>query len=118
MTAHRRTARACTLGAGGFAATGLYCSTAGPWCAIPGLYAAAFFAWCAARYYTAHHRAIAEAAWARARVLGERPEPLNPCCMLARHSDGTRHDSRSCTDEFHRIVAAHLDTDHHPRSSA
>jgi hypothetical protein len=58
VTAHRRTARALVLGAGGSAAAGLYAATANPWLALPGLYASAFCAWCAACYYAAHHRAV------------------------------------------------------------
>jgi hypothetical protein len=114
MTAYRRTARALALGAGGSAAAGLYAATANPWLALPGLYAAAFLAWCAARYSADHHRALAEAEWEDRYVLGEAPAPLNPCCMLARHSDGAAHDRRRCTDEFHRITA---DLAADPRSS-
>ncbi|MCX5601584.1 hypothetical protein OOK29_25880 [Streptomyces phaeochromogenes] len=114
MTAYRRTARAFVLGAGGFAATGLYSTTASPWFAVPGLYAAAFCAWCSARYYTAHHRAVAEDQWEERHVLGREPAPLNPCCMLARHSDGAAHDRRKCTDPFHRITS---DLAADPRSS-
>ncbi|MEV1079906.1 hypothetical protein AB0I98_16915 [Streptomyces sp. NPDC050211] len=50
-------------------------------------------------------RRHAEADWERRHVLGERPAPLDLCCMLARHSDGAAHDRRKCTDEFHRITA-------------
>lgn len=112
MTAHRRTARALTVGAGASAAAGLYTS---PWLVIPGLYIAAVLAWCAARYYAAHHRAVAEDAWEERHVHGEAPGPLNPCCMLARHSDGAAHDRRMCTDLFHRITS---DLAADPRSSA
>jgi hypothetical protein len=104
VSAHRRTARALVLGAGGSTAASLYAVTANPWLALPGLYAAAFFAWCAARYYAAHRRGLQEDEWERRCVLGERPAPLNPCCMIARHSDGAAHDRR-CTDLFHRITA-------------
>ncbi|MFM9602710.1 hypothetical protein [Streptomyces turgidiscabies] len=114
MTAYRRTARALTLGAGGSAAAGLYAATAHPWLIVFGLYGAAFFAWCAARYYASHHRQLAEDRWEQQHVLGERPAPLNPCCMLAHHSEGAAHDGCRCTNEFHRITAA-LATE--PRSS-
>lgn len=114
MTAHRRTARALALGAGGSAAAGLYAATANAWLSIPGLYVAAVLVWCAACHYAAHHRALAETNWERRRVLGERPDPLNPCCMLARQSDGAAHDRRRCTDLFHRLTA---DLAADPRSS-
>ncbi|MBK3563199.1 MULTISPECIES: hypothetical protein [unclassified Streptomyces] len=104
MTAHRRTARTLVLGAGGSAAAGVYAATANSWFVVPGLYAAAFLAWCARCHLAAHHRQLAEQSWERRRVLGERPAALNPCCMLARHSDGAAHDRR-CTDVFHRITA-------------
>lgn len=110
MTGHRRTARALTLGAGLTLATS--CTTAGthPWPALTALYASVVLAWCARGYQAAHHRAVAEDDWEQRRVLGEAPAPLIPCCMLARHSDGTVHDRR-CTDLFHRLTAG-LETDH------
>ncbi|MEU1141812.1 hypothetical protein ABZ392_33890 [Streptomyces sp. NPDC005885] len=114
MTAHRRTARALALGAGGSTAAGLYAATANPWLCIPGLYAAAVLAWCAARYNTAHHRQLAEERWETAHVLGERPGPLNPCCEIADHSGGLVHDRRRCTNVFHRLIA---DLAHDHRSS-
>ncbi|MFI8300022.1 hypothetical protein ACIGCZ_29260 [Streptomyces nigra] len=107
VTAHRRTARACTLGAAASAATALYLAAHHPWLIILGLYPCGFLAWCAARHYTAHHRAVAETAWERRRVLGERPAPLDPCCMLARRSRGAVHDGRACTDLTHRTTSTH-----------
>ncbi|MFF3310517.1 hypothetical protein [Streptomyces sp. NPDC002952] len=117
MTArYRRAARALALGAGGTAAATPYTAPGHPVLLASGLYVTLLLAWCARCYYAGHRRALAEQAWEKAHVLGERPEPLIPCCLLARHGDGTAHD-RQCTDEFHRIVADHLDTDHAPRSS-
>ncbi|MGW1267562.1 hypothetical protein [Streptomyces sp. NPDC002491] len=117
MTGHRRTARAFTLGAGGAAATSLHAFATHPWLALAGLYIVAVLAWAAVSYRAAHHRQVAERDWTRRRVLGEQPGPLDPCCILARHSDGAAHDGHRCTDEFHRIVARHLAADHTPGSS-
>ncbi|MFG3090654.1 hypothetical protein ACGGAI_23820 [Streptomyces antibioticus] len=70
---------------------------------MAGLYLAAVLAWFAVGYRAAHHRTTAEAEWERRRVLGEAPPPLNPCCLLAHHSNDAAHDHR-CTDEFRRIT--------------
>ncbi|MGW4728887.1 hypothetical protein ACWEQC_06850 [Streptomyces shenzhenensis] len=101
---HRRTARACLTGAVLTATAGTYAAGGNPWLIALSLYTAVLLAWCARRSYTVHRRQAAEADWERRRVLGQRPDPLNPCCMLAHHSRGAAHDRR-CTDEFHRIVA-------------
>ncbi|AYD81657.1 hypothetical protein SEA_KROMP_56 [Streptomyces phage Kromp] len=39
-----------------------------------------------------------EAEWARRRARGDRPAPLDPCCLLARASHGQAHD-RNCTSD-------------------
>ncbi|MEU6222266.1 hypothetical protein [Streptomyces sp. NPDC047042] len=104
MSAHRRTARALSLGASGTAATTAYLALTLPYAALATLYVTAVLAWFARSYYRAHHRTLAEEAWEEAYVLGEQPAPLNPCCALAHHSGGAAHDRR-CTDEFHRLTA-------------
>ncbi|MEV6124406.1 hypothetical protein AB0M23_28515 [Streptomyces sp. NPDC052077] len=43
-------------------------------------------------------RARLECAWAQRRALGQDPAPLDPCCLLARHSNGRAHD-RKCTGD-------------------
>ncbi|WP_320784156.1 hypothetical protein [Streptomyces sp. CRN 30] len=45
-----------------------------------------------------------EADWTRRRALGETPEPLNPCCLLAQHSGGEAHDHK-CTDTDHSLAS-------------
>ena len=52
----------------------------------------------ALREHRRHRRAQLECEWARRRALGERPAPLDPCCLLARASHGQAHD-RQCTGE-------------------
>ncbi|MGW4042993.1 hypothetical protein [Streptomyces sp. NPDC004721] len=96
MTPHLTTARACTAATPLLAASACYSATANPWLALPGLYAAAVLAWTAARSYTAHRRTLAEHHWARRQELGACPPPLDPCCLLAHHSNGAAHDHR-CT---------------------
>lgn len=106
MTArHRRTARAFTGGAGLALAASWWLAPAHPWYALAPLYVAAFSAWCATCYYATARRQADEAEWERRRVLGEHPQPLNPCCHLSRHSRGEAHDRRRCTNEFHRLTA-------------
>ncbi|MGQ4358538.1 hypothetical protein ACN6LD_002431 [Streptomyces sp. SAS_272] len=94
------------MGGGGTTAASLHALPAHPFLAATGLYAAAVLAWVARCYQAAHHRQTAEHDWERRRVDGEQPAPLIPCCMLARRSDGAAHDSRRCTDTFHRITAS------------
>ncbi|MFJ8992649.1 hypothetical protein ACIRQH_19910 [Streptomyces sp. NPDC102279] len=114
MTArHRRTARAFTGGAGLALAATYWLAPAHPWLALATVYVAAFAAWCATCYYAVARRRAAEDDWERRHVLGECPEPLNPCCNLARHSRGAAHDRRRCTDPFHRLTAHIAD----PRST-
>ncbi|MEU9921908.1 hypothetical protein AB0H51_11525 [Streptomyces griseoluteus] len=105
MTPHRRTARACTLGAGLAATITVYLATAGhPWLAFTAAYATLLLTWCARQYHAGHHRILAEHEWARRRVVDPTIRPLSPCCLLAAHSGGAAHDDR-CTDTFRRIVA-------------
>lgn len=104
MTAHRRTARALTLGAATTAASSAYLAPALPYAALATLYVTAVLAWFARSYYRAHHRTLAEEAWEEAYVLGEQPDPLNPCCVLADHSEGEAH-GRRCTNLFHRFTS-------------
>ncbi|MFE6284382.1 hypothetical protein [Streptomyces sp. NPDC057877] len=113
---HRRTARALAAATVLLIASGLYATTHTPWLCVFGFYAAAVAAWCSARYAAAHRRWLAEQAWERRHVLGERPAPLDPCCHLARHSGGAAHDRRRCTDLFHRITADLAA--HHPTRSS
>ncbi|MEU1298824.1 MULTISPECIES: hypothetical protein [Streptomyces] len=101
---HRRTARACLTGAVLTATAGTCAADGNLWLIALSLYTAVLLAWYARRSYATHLRQDAEADWESRRVLGERPDPLNPCCMLARHSRGAAHNRR-CTDEFHRIIA-------------
>lgn len=115
MTTSQRQARIClTLAALGLLSAPTTIALSGnPWLCIPGLYTAAFFAWCTARLYTDHRRTLAEQEWARRRALGEMPPPLNPCCRLSQHTDGTAHDHR-CTDQFHGIAARlHVEPEEH-----
>ncbi|MCG7203992.1 hypothetical protein [Streptomyces arenae] len=108
MTAHRRTARACLTGAGLTAASTAYAVTVGhPILAGAALYVSVFLAWCARCHYAGHRRQLAEADWEQQHVLGRTPPPLNPCCLLSRHGDGTAHDRR-CTDLFHRLTTTDL----------
>ncbi|MFC8432217.1 hypothetical protein [Streptomyces sp. NPDC057253] len=115
MSAHRRTARLLAAAALASTAAGIHLATFNLWLCVPGLYVAAFLAWCSNRSYAAHRRALAEAKWEQAYVLGQAPAPLNPCCALADHSGGAAHDRRKCTDLFHRLTAD-LAAEH-PRSS-
>ncbi|MEV8600473.1 hypothetical protein AB0465_11405 [Streptomyces griseoviridis] len=110
VTAHRRTARACTIGAGGIATTGTYLTvmlTPGPglWLAA-GLttYVTVLLAWCAHRARTTHHREVEEADWEQRHERDQAPDSLTPCCLLAEHSRGAAHSHR-CTDVEHRIPA-------------
>ena len=90
MTTHQRYARACTtaallLGAGAIACYQQPIPAAGL------AYGAAVLAWCATREYGAHRRLLEEHEWARRRALGQRPQPLTPCCEFWRSSGGKVH---------------------------
>ncbi|MFE7975720.1 hypothetical protein [Streptomyces shenzhenensis] len=102
---HRRTDCACLTGAVLTATAGTCAADGNPWLIALSLYTAVLLAWYARRSYAAHCRQDAEADWESRRVLVERPDPLNPCCLLAHHSRGAAHNRR-CTDGFHRIVAS------------
>ncbi|MFD3835340.1 hypothetical protein ACFWWC_03660 [Streptomyces sp. NPDC058642] len=95
-------------------ASSVYIASSTLWAAAAGLYVATVTAWCSARYYAAHRRQLEEEAWEEECVLGRAPAPLDPCCMLARHSWGEAH-ALNCTDLFHRLTVRSSAA--HPRST-
>lgn len=50
-----------------------------------------------ARGHRRYVRARAECEWARQMAVGDRPEPLRPCCLLAGASRGAAHHLTRCT---------------------
>ncbi|MBL3669086.1 hypothetical protein JL475_24445 [Streptomyces sp. M2CJ-2] len=53
-----------------------------------------------------------ECEWARRRELGENPAPLNPCCLLARHSHGQAHDRKCTSDHSLATFIAQIEAEH------
>lgn len=59
-----------------------------------------------------HRREIAEHDWGRRRGVGERPQPLWPCCLLAQSTHNRTHSprcNRDLTPEQFWEIVAHLD---------
>ncbi|MFF9279552.1 hypothetical protein [Streptomyces griseosporeus] len=57
-------------------------------------------------------RARLECDWARHRALGENPPPLDPCCLLARHTHGQAHDVRCTGPHSLATVIAQIEAEH------
>jgi hypothetical protein len=51
----------------------------------------------AARERRRHRRTVAEHDWARRAAVGDAPQPLRPCCLLAGTSRGRAHHHDRCT---------------------
>ncbi|MFF9285432.1 hypothetical protein [Streptomyces griseosporeus] len=57
-------------------------------------------------------RARLECDWARRHALGENPPPLDPCCLLARASQGASHDHRCTGPHSLATVIAQIEAEH------
>ncbi|MGW0566115.1 hypothetical protein [Streptomyces tauricus] len=96
MTTHRRYELAATAGAVILAALTVACVYRSLYAPALGLaLGVAVLLEAAVRERRRHHRAVAEAEWARQRALGLDPGPLDPCCLLGRDSRGAAHSN--CT---------------------
>jgi len=66
----------------------------------------------ALREHRRHRRTQLECEWARRRALGEHPAPLDPCCLLARHSHGQAHDRKCTSDHSLKRFLAQVEAEH------
>jgi hypothetical protein len=59
-----------------------------------------------------HLRAVAEHEWARQAAVGDSPQPLRPCCLLAQASRGRAHHHDRCTRNAMAVLLLSAEADH------
>ncbi|WP_406365225.1 hypothetical protein [Streptomyces sp. NBC_00645] len=65
-----------------------------------------------ARERRRHLRSVAEHEWARRVAVGDNPQPLRPCCLLAGTSRGRAHHHDRCTRNPIAALLLAADTDY------
>jgi hypothetical protein len=98
LTSHRRYQYAAAVGAVILAALGVACFHQHLWlpALVVGVGSGVLFE-ASARERRNHLRTVTEHEWARRAAVGDNPEPLRPCCLLAGASRGRAHHHNRCT---------------------
>lgn len=96
MTTHLRYAIACAAGGLTLSVCAVVLALHRSWLALAFCYGAAILTWGARSEARLHRRRLDEHDLARRRAEGENVPALDPCCLLARASNGKAHDHQ-CT---------------------